>query len=302
MEFINATPFAAGWTMGFERDGREFVIAAIKATFTIPRDGREPELAETQIPLIESDQFTGEPGLSATVCEADYAHHKPMCDVLLNASAYAPPGKLVRQIEIGVRVGRMVKQFNVVGDRFWCESVLGIRATEPEPFSRMPISYDNAFGGRDESRGDPASVKTFLANPVGRGYSHFKEKIDGKPLPNTEERERSVVDANGSYRPMSLGPIGRSWQPRIGHAGTYDQEWLDQRAPFWPDNFDYRYFQAAPVDQQIPYPTGGEQVVLSGLTQDEYVTFALPSVSLPVWFLPYKGRDTRVDGLSTRFS
>jgi hypothetical protein len=161
----------------------------------------------------------------------------------------------------------------------------------------MPISYDNAFGGIDTSQGDPANVKTFLPNPVGRGYSHFKVKIDGMPLPNTEEVGEPVVDPNGEYRPMSFGPIGRSWPLRVTHAGTYDQDWMDNQAPFWPDDFDYRYFQAAPVAQQIQYPKGGERVVLSNLTPEGHVAFSLPVLSMPVWFLPYKGKDLRVEGV-----
>ncbi len=115
----------------------------------------------------------------------------------------------------------------------------------------MPISYDNAFGGVDNTKDDPSSAVTFLDNPVGRGYWHFRDKIDGKALPNTEELDRRITEPNGSYRPMSLGAIGRSWRPRVNCAGTYDQQWVDNRAPFWPDDFDYRYFQAAPPDQQI---------------------------------------------------
>src|SRR5262245_45240619 len=46
MDFVNSTKLAAGWTMAFDRDGRELVIVAIKATFTIPPQGEEPELTD----------------------------------------------------------------------------------------------------------------------------------------------------------------------------------------------------------------------------------------------------------------
>jgi hypothetical protein len=297
MDLVNETKVAAGWTMGFARDGREVVVVAIKATFTIPRDGAEPELAEEQVPLIDADQFTGEPGLSAPVHECDYAHHRPKCDVLLNGSAYAPTGKVVRRTDVGIRVGPMVKQFAVVGNRVWRSGAMGIRASEPEPFSVMPISYDNAFGGVDRSRKDLDVVRTFLENPVGRGYSHYKENLDGKPLPNTEQLDRPVTDPAGRYTPMALGAIGRSWMPRAQYAGTYDQQWLDSQAPFWPDDFDYRYFQAAPADQQIPHPVGGEEVLLRNLTPDGDVRFRLPKQPMPVWFFPYGEKDIRMEGV-----
>jgi hypothetical protein len=58
MDFVNETDLAAGWTMGFERDGREVMIVAVKATFTIPGDDAEPELPPEQTPLIEAEEFT----------------------------------------------------------------------------------------------------------------------------------------------------------------------------------------------------------------------------------------------------
>jgi hypothetical protein len=296
LDFVNESKVAAGWTMGFDREGRELVVVAVKATFTIPRDRAEPELAEEQVPLVDADQFTGAPGFSAPLYESDYAHHKPMCDVVFNGSAYAPMGKTVRRTRVSVEVGAMAKTFSVVGHRVWRQGVLGIHASEPEPFDVMPFSYDDAFGGVDDSQAEPAKAKTFLPNPVGRGYSHFKERIDGMKLPNTEEEGAPVADPGGAYRPMALGPIGRNWPTRVSHAGTYDQHWLDNQAPFWPADFNYRYFQSAPVEQQIPYPQGGEEIALTNVTPDGHVRFRIPTVSMPVWFLPYRGKDVRVGG------
>ena len=94
MDFVNKTGVQPGWTMGFERDGRELLIVAVKATFVIPESPDvEPRLAEEQVPLVKADTFTGEPGYSAPVYESDYAHRKPRCDVLLNGCAYARTGK-----------------------------------------------------------------------------------------------------------------------------------------------------------------------------------------------------------------
>jgi hypothetical protein len=283
MDFVNETKFAAGWTMGFDRDGRELVVVVAKATYAIPRDNAEPRLADEQVALTEADEFTGPPGLSAPRYECDYAHRKPMCDVLLNGSAHAPAGKVVRQIGVGVRVGSFVKAFNVLGNRVWRKGVLGTTASDPEPFEVMPITYDTAFGGDQ-----------FLDNPVGRGYMRSKGEIDGRPLPNTEEAGKPVTDPGGAYRPMSLGAIGRNWRPRIAHAGTYDQPWLSDRAPFWPDDFDYRYFQASPPDQQVPHLQGREEVVLRNLTPDGDVAFTLPATSMPVWCIPYRGKATHM--------
>lgn len=296
MDFVNQTGVEAGWTMGFERDGRELVIVAVKATFVIPHDGTEAMLAEEQVQLTEADQFTGVPGQSAPIYEVDFAHRKPMCDVLLNGSAYSQNGPAT-SVQVGLRVGQMTKVFAVVGTRVWRAGALGAKPSSPVSFEAMPISYDNAYGGVSKAKGDPPRVKTFVQNPVGRGYVPDLDDLDGAPMPNTEDLARPVTDPRGTYEPMAFGALGRSWQPRAAYAGTYDEGWLENRAPFWPDDFDYRYFQAAARDQQVPYPQGGETVVLNNLTPDGHVAFLVPSMRVPIWFLPERGKDVRVDAV-----
>lgn len=294
MDIVNKTNLQANWTMGFDRDGRELVIVAVKATFTMPdRERDEPVLAEEQVPLTESDVFTGEPGYSATLYESDYAHRKPKCDVLLNGSAYAPGGKPTDRVTVSLRVGAMTKSFDVLGNRVWKRGILLVTPTDPEPFALMPISYNHAFGGVDRSQEDPLKHRWYPTNHAGVGYHEYldPEHVDNKPLPNTEEPGRPVTDPRGKYKPMAFGPIGRAWKPRSKHAGTYDQKWLDEKAPFWPDDFDYRYFQAAPEDQQIPYPNGGEDVVLTNLTKQGLTRFRLPKIEMPIVVVPAQGRE-----------
>jgi hypothetical protein len=293
VDFVNETKVDAGWTFGFEPDGRELLVVAIKATFQMPKNGEEPDLAQEQMPLTEADQFIGEPGFSTTLYEADYAHRKPFCDVLLNGSAYAPDGRPKNSVTVALRVDSMNKTFNVIGDRFWDRFILFAKPTPPRPFAMMPITYDRAYGGADIHPDKPDTIKTFANNPIGVGYYPYStgQHLIGKPLPNTEELRKPIKSNNGNYLPMSFGPIGRNFKPRISFAGTYNKEWLDHVAPFWPDDFDYRYFQSAPPDQQIPYPKGGEQVILRNLTPEGYTNFQIPLVFMPVIFIPYRGED-----------
>lgn len=299
MDFVNESGVHAGWTMGFERDGRELLVVAIKATFRIPESGEAPVLAEEQVPLTEADEFTGEPGLSAMVYESDFAHRKLYCDVLLNGSAYAPEGKPATIVPVGLKVAGMTKVFNVVGDRRWEAGAISVAAGRPKPFVVMPISYNNAFGGVDNFHEDPSRHRTYLPNPVGKGFHDDTSLslVDGTPLPNTEEINNSVTMVGKNYQPMAFGPIGRNFGSRYPLAGTYDQEWLDKRAPFWPDNFDYRYFQAAPSDQQISFPKGGEEVAFKNFTPKGIVRFKLPVVSMPVLLRPYKSKDQEVKAI-----
>lgn len=291
MDLINATKMQAGYTMGMEPDGRELLVVAVKGTFNIPQDGSEPQLLEEQVPLVDADVYTGEPGFSAPLYEVDYAPYKKRCDVLLNGSAYAPNGKPAKKVPVRLRVGSMVKEFDVIGDRFWQVSKTGFTQSFPQPFTQMPVSYDRAYGGSDDQHPDKSKHSAYMPNPIGRGY-HVNtnyELMHDKPLPNTEERGKSISLPVGKYRPMAFGVIGRNWEPRYRYGGTYDQNWIDNVFPFLPADFNPAYYQAAPADQQINYLTGGEVVELVNLTPQGRTVFRLPKKDIPVVFFKKKG-------------
>jgi hypothetical protein len=292
MELINSTRLVAGYTMGLEPSGRELLVIVVKGTFSIPSDGEPVRLAAEQLPLVMADTFTGEPGLSAPVFEADFAPRKHRCDVLVIGSAHAPSGRPATRVEVGVRVNGMSKTFAVVGDRVWQAGATGIGASPPRAFLKMPISYDSAFGGVDAHDEDPARHVAFMRNPVGRGFhKHLKAAfLDGSPLPNTEESARPVTTPDSmSYLPMSFGAIGRHWEARALLAGTYDDAWLKDHFPFLPPDFDEQYYQSAPLDQQVPHPQGGEEIVLVNLTPEGRMPFTLPVFDAPIHFFLKKG-------------
>jgi hypothetical protein len=293
MRLEHLTGMQAGYTMGMDPDGREHLVVCIKGTYNMPKDGKMPQLAEEQVPLVEADEFTGEPGFSAPVCESDYAPIKPRCDVLLNGCAYAPNRKPAVKVPVSLQFGQMKKAFNVVGDRAWKNGLLWVKASAPKPFWKLPITYDRAFGGVDNSQEDPKKVRAILENPVGVGYHHYisNKWVNGKPLPNTEEIKHPVTNPKKKYRPMSFGPVGRAWQPRASLAGTYDQNWLDNTFPFLPPDFDNAYFQSAPPDQQVPYPQGGEPMILTNLTPEGRIGFRFPRINLLVWFFLKNGEE-----------
>jgi hypothetical protein len=300
MELLNATKMQAGYTLGVRPDGRELLVVAVKGTFKIPEDEKEPPLAEKQVALIEADVFTGEPGFSAPLYESDYAPHKPRCDVIFNGSAYAPGGKPTDRIRVSLQVGSFSKSFDVVGKRVWRKRSFFIRASKPQPFTIMPISYNNAFGGVDNTDKKEKKHRAYVTNHVGVGFhSNLKaEFVDNKPLPNTEERSRPVRKPRGKYRPMALGAIARSWPPRLKFAGTYDDAWLEKVFPFLPADFDDAYYQSAPLDQQIDYLRGGEEVVLRSLTPDGHKRFRIPQIVVPIVFFLKNGKTHRTNGVA----
>lgn len=286
MELLNATKMIAGYTMGMKPDGRELLVVAIKGTFTLPRLDEPAQLAAEQVKLVEADAFTGEPGKSAPLYETDYAPFKPRCDVVLNGSAYAPGGKPTKRVEVALQVGPINKRFDVVGNRRWDKTLMVLAPTSYEPFTVMPISYDRAYGGTDNTHPNEKKHGAYFLNPIGVGFHTNTDGdiVNGKALPNTEAPGERVSNHNGKYRPMAFGPVGRGWKPRMDYAGTYDDAWLEHTFPFLPADFKDDYYQCAPADQQMPYPKGGEEIILANLTPHGFARFRLPTLEMPIEF------------------
>lgn len=280
MELVNKTRFVGGYTTSTDKTGREWLVVVAKGTYGIPdHPGHPLRLLEQQVPLIMADVFPGEPSESAALYENDFALHKPRCDVLLNGHCHAPNGEPATEVNVALKVGTLVKAFKVIGARIYEDSALSHSISKPVPFTTMPITYAQAFGGVDRTHADPAKHKWYPWNPVGAGFypAANSAQTNGLPLPNTEELDRPVTAPHEHYKPMAFGPIGRAWRQRIQWAGTYDQAWLDHQFPFLPEDFDLRYFQCAPEDQQIDYPRGGEEVALLNLSDKGRSAFRLPA-------------------------
>lgn len=300
MQLENRTAFVAGMTLGRDKHAREHVIVAIKGTFRIPcHPGDTAAAAENSIPLNVIDTFVGEPGLSAPREEADFALVKPFCDILLNGKAYAPSQAPVERMRVGIKLGGWQKQVDVVGDRVWQMRAGVIAASKPKPFLSVNLSYENGFGGVSRSAHDSEVEVSYEANPVGRGFCDCKNQdaADGLPLPNLESRDDPTSAPWNHHKPAGFGVVGRSWLPRRLYAGTYDQSWLDNEFPFLPRDFDEHYYQAAPGDQQVAYPRGGEEVVLAGVTPDGRRHFRLPDLSMPVVFMRKREPDAHVQAV-----
>jgi len=300
VNLVNETPLLAAWTVCFQRDGREALVVVAKGTYALVGDDGEPSMSDDPVPLLKADEFGPDPATTAPRFETDFAHTKRFCDVLLHGQAYAPQGAAVRSVAVRLRMGTVDKSMRVTGPRVWIQSALaGVGPSHPAPFVAQPISYDHAFGGTDRHPEDEARIATFVDNPVGRGFREFNLNVDGVAMPWTEEVDRPVTHPKTVYRPMSFGPLGRSWRPRARFTGTYDQAWLEHRCPLWPEDFDERYFQSAPEDQQMPFPQGGEVMELSNLVPPKFARDAstrarLPRTPVGVAFVPHKGPATMV--------
>ncbi|CDG19397.1 DUF2169 family type VI secretion system accessory protein [Xenorhabdus doucetiae] len=94
---------------------------------------------------------------------------------------------------------------------------------------------------------------------------HFAAQLAGTLSPETP-----------ACRPQGFGLVGRAWTPRRQLAGTYDDDWLSHRHPYLPKDFDFRYWNGAPADQQIDWPGTDITLTLNGLTPGGHLHVTLP--------------------------
>jgi hypothetical protein len=272
----NTTPFAAATTWTRDERGAEFWLVAIRACFEIDLEGHQ-RLAEKQTPVQRAPVFAGDPMFNGLLSDTDLVMYKAGTDVLVRGSAYAPRGHVVTRCSVSLKVHAVNKTLNVLGDRRLSTGLTGLSIPRPLPFAEMPLTWERTYGGWDR-KGEAWEP----SNPVGNGFATKAAHLDGAMAPNVEYQGESYRGP-GTGRAAAFGPVAHHWLPRVRYAGTYDQRWQDTRNPLLPEDFDRRYFQSAPDDQQTPEPlVGYEQVMLGGLTPDGPLAFILPRISFRV--------------------
>ena len=276
----NHTSFAVNMFGGLDPHSRQQHVLVVSAAF-VAVPGQPLRLADEPVAVVEDDVCYGDPTSSSVRYEGETAWEKPFVDVILNGHAVAPGGRKAERVLVDVRVGDVHKEILVNGDRQW---TLGGAPGSPQPFDKMPIVYERAYGGYDTRPANPAQHKLEPRNPVGLGFHGVPSTNPAiqTEVPNVEYPHQRMTSANSPSDPAGLGVIGRQWQPRLGFAGTYDAAWTDEQFPLLPLDFDVRHFQAAPADQQSRTLQGGEDVEIRNMTPEGRWRFSLPVLDVPV--------------------
>jgi hypothetical protein len=80
-----------------------------------------------------------------------------------------------------------------------------------------------------------------------------------------------------------FGFYPKQYEPRVNYAGTYDEHWRQERFPFLPEDFDYRYFQAAYPDLITKsYLMCDEMIFAENVSPLGPILFNLPGINIDV--------------------
>lgn len=279
LQFKNHTPFVGSIALLPDTDAIDTMIAVVKGTFTL---GPEPQVAAAQVPVAAAPEYWGDPATSSMKAVPELLLAKPGTDVLVVGSAWAPGGRPVQELAVGVQVGALQQVARVTGDRTWRRTAAGYAMSEAAPWISMPLTWERCFGGREETRN---GWHEEARNPVGTGFRSPDgiQPVEGTPLPNVEHLQLPMTTWDARCEPVGFGPTNPSWLPRRAYAGTYDDQWQRERAPYLPADFDSRFLQVAPPGLVSPSPlVGREPVALHGLSPSGTLSFALPWMPLEI--------------------
>ncbi|MEM7023613.1 MAG: DUF2169 domain-containing protein, partial [Pseudomonadota bacterium] len=216
-DVLNPTPIIAE-VLPLLPPSRDKLTLIIKGTFDVRADGRT-RLAKVQLPP-SGDENEGEADTPVRY-ESDLVPFKPRADLLCVGRVHAPGGQPVSTLSVRFGLIDRPKELRVFGDR-------RLRMVGPTPqigpatpFTEMDLSYARAFGGGDPE--DLEGMSVCPTNPLGRGYAGKAGAQRDRLMPNLEDSRHPLRDLSEPVPPAGFGPIGRTWQPRLPLAGTYDE-------------------------------------------------------------------------------
>jgi hypothetical protein len=277
LDLVNRTRFETALAPYTDARGMNHVCVTIKSTWSIAQNGKVTP-AEEQQPILRADVRAGDSVLGSLHYALDFGWPKVNTDVALVGHAHARDGRTT-ELDVGLLVGPIRKVVRVFGERVWYRGGGSWAITPPKPFERMPLIYERAYGGRDDSHPDSAKHAWEARNPIGTGFAATgsARRLDGLKLPNLETPSQLITSWSDRPPPAGFGLLDAHWQPRSRFAGTYDERWRQTRAPLLPDDFDPRFFNAAHPDLIAKgHLVGGEPVAISNADPTGTIRFDLP--------------------------
>jgi len=280
----NKTDAEAELALLADENGRDVLLVLVKNTFDIADDG-SLSFSEEQLPICMEGEYFEEPGQSSLKIAPEANFDKLATDVVLVGHAHAPPSENdqpIVQFDVGLQVGNLRQHIRVFGDRVWekrttANKIETWHMSAPQPIEKIPLIYENAFGGQDLSPEDEAFYAHEARNLLGKGVISKHSQMEKVALPNLEDPKQLIKTTEDKPMPVSMGFVSPEWQPRLGFSGTYDKAWEKTRLPMLPLDFKRDFFNAAhPNLTAKGFLDGSEVVHIINACEQGKLSFQLP--------------------------
>lgn len=234
MKQVTETPTSVAWLAGKHEYPADSLTLIVKATFKVSPNG----IAELSgdIRHVCGDLHLNNDKRQMQEYESDFAVYKPMADVFVTGSCFVPGEKPESQCAVKISLGSVSKAAMVNGPRFQMPGlVAGTSASAPMEFTSTKITVPSA---------EPNYLPEFETPATAD---------QPKPVPSIDKVEEG------------FGPIHKTNKLRTQYLGTYDDKWKKERWPWFPEDFDYQYFNGAPEDLQTDYLKGDEAFTVQNM-------------------------------------
>ncbi len=187
--------------------------------------------------------------------------------------------KPVQGIGIHASVGDLSKTLVVLGQRYWTS--IGI--SKPENFTQIPVSYANAYGGKE-----------FAENPIGKGY--FTNSEGKTYLPNIENPNKPITRRSDQPLPAGFSAYPIDWPQRMQYMGQIDPNYVKETWPEFPKGTNPLIFNAAPQDQQLKgFFKGTEKFTIKNMhSANPTQNSQLPGIRVRIFVVQKENNDQEI--------
>ena len=222
MKLLNVHPLPALLSVsaipGYDAARAGMLVA--KATYRVA-DGVAVLETQEPAPILTKDK----PTPLGDLPRDDTLRADPAFEVILLGQAYAAGGKPCPSRSVSLSVGAARRELLITGDRRWEKSMFGQRLSQPKPFTTMPLTWAQAFGGQTAIEIDRESFVDVcdVRNAVGKGFD---------PEPHAKGMGAKLK----SPKPYPRFDPTRVL-PNVEHPHLAIREWKDSPDPAcWPLN------------------------------------------------------------------
>ncbi|MGF1806328.1 DUF2169 domain-containing protein [Aliivibrio sifiae] len=247
-----------------DRQGHEVWVLSMKRAW-VWLEGR---WVEEETPAIINDDpiYTGDAGFSAMISDHDFPIHKKNTDLLVYGKAKTYAKKPMNSHTCRLLIDEHIdKSLTIIGERQWIDHSGSLTVSSAKPFIERDIDYTHAIGGDERNR-------------LGSGIADTNEELASMKVPSVFYVGQNWQANSNKVQVAGFGPLPPFFSERSRWAGTFDERWQEERRPLWPIDFDDRFYQSAPSDQQCKgYLIGGERLMVSGFCHHDALSFRIPT-------------------------
>jgi hypothetical protein len=264
MDLIDQTGFSSRLYRGVIDEERLFASLVVKTVWAVT-DGRialAPTAVQQEWAVLDAPKPT-----PAGLVSSDQCFYKAGADVFLIGEAQS--AEPVTQMDVRIAIGA---DFNagvqVIGQRSWRKPLLrSLEMSAPEPFTRMPLTLKQAFGGKPVWDELPIP---YPDNPDGVGYYLDAKSADGQPLPTIEDPAHRITRWDDRPEPVGLGLRPPAFGPHLRRS-------TEHNAKGELVKLDPLFFNAAFPACVARALAPGQTVRVDGVLPTGPWTFALPT-------------------------